>query len=361
MSEKTRILFISRAYPPILGGIENQNYEIAKALSEIAEVKIIANKKGRIFLPFFAPYALIKALLLFRKYDVLLLGDGVLGIIGWILKIFYKKPVISIVHGLDLTYKMPLYQKLWIGFFIKKLDKLIAVGNQTIKEGVARKMPEEKFVFIPNGVDTEKFKRDKTRDISNLVIKEKSSERKIILTLGRLAKRKGVTWFINNVMRQLDKNIIYVVAGEGKDKRAIEKAVKKNDLQNRIKLLGNISNEEKLKLYNNVDVFIQPNIEVKGDMEGFGLVVLEAASCELPVVASNLEGLKDAIQNGQNGFLVKPYDSESYKKKIEYLLNDDGFRKKFGQRARKYTIENYSWEKIAGRYLEEIGKVISNR
>ena len=71
-----KILFISRAYPPVLGGIENQNYEIAKALSKIAEVKIIANKKGRIFLPFFAPYALVKALFLFRTYDVLLLGDG---------------------------------------------------------------------------------------------------------------------------------------------------------------------------------------------------------------------------------------------------------------------------------------------
>jgi len=356
-----KILFISRAYPPVLGGIENQNYEIAKALLEISEVKIIANTRGKKFLPFFFPYAFLKALFLFRKYDALLLGDGVLGIVGWLLKIFYKKPVISIVHGLDLTYKLPLYQKLWVGFFIKKMDKLIAVGNQTIQEGVARKIPKEKFVFIPNGVDTEKFKRNEIKEISKLIIQEKSGNQKIILTLGRLAKRKGVAWFINNVLPKLDKDIIYIVAGEGADKKAIEEAARKNNFQNRVKLLGNISDEKKFKLYNSVDIFVQSNIKVHGDMEGFGLVVLEAASCELPVIASDLEGLKDAIQNGQNGFLVEPYNSESYKKKIEYLLSDDDFRKKFGQRARQYTIENYNWKKIAGRYLEEIGLVISNQ
>jgi len=357
-----KILFISRAYPPTLGGIENQNYEIAKALSEIAEVKIIANKKGRIFLPFFAPYALIKTLFLFRKYDVLLLGDGTISIVGWFIKLFYKKPVLSIVHGLDINYNsaslgvwyekplIVLYQKLWVNIFLKKIDKLIAVGNETIKVGIKAGIPKEKFVFVPNGVDTEKFKGGDS----------KNNSKKIILTLGRLAKRKGVAWFVNNIMPTLNNNIIYIIAGEGEDEENIKEAIKKNNLQSKVKLLGNISDEEKLKLYNSADIFVQPNIKVKGDMEGFGLVVLEAASCELPVVASNLEGLKDAIQNGENGFLVEPYDSESYKKKIEYLLSNDDFRKKFGQRARQYTIENYSWKIIARRYLEEIGKVINN-
>ncbi len=355
-----KILFISRAYPPVLGGIENQNYEIGKALSEIAKVRIISNAYGKKFLPVFFPYALCKAFFLLPKYDILLLGDGVLGVIGWLLKIFHKKPVISIVHGLDLTYELPLYQKLWVGFFIKKLDKLIAVGHQTIKEGVIRKIPEEKFVFIPNGVDAEKIKKCGSGEIFKLAAKEKSKGHKIILTLGRLAKRKGVAWFINNVMPQLNKNIIYLIAGKGEDKENIKEAIIKNDLQDQVKILRNITDEEKLKLYSGADIFVQPNIKIKGDMEGFGLVVLEAAACEIPVLASNLEGLQDAIQNGKNGFLVKPYDSESYKKKIEYLLNDDEFRKKFGQRARQYVIEKYSWKKIAERYLKEIKLVIDN-
>ena len=88
---------------------------------------------------------------------MVLLGDAVLCPLGWILKIFYKKPVISIVHGLDLTYPLKIYQKLWIGFFVKKIDRLIAVGNETIRVGVIRGIPQKKFVFIPNGIDTKKF------------------------------------------------------------------------------------------------------------------------------------------------------------------------------------------------------------
>src|SRR4030066_657705 len=152
-----KILFISRAYPPTVGGIENQNYELSEWLPKIAEVKTLANARGKLFLPLFIPYAFTKALFLFRRYDAVLLGDGVLGIIGWKLKLFYKKPVILIVHGLDLTYRNFLYQKLWIGFFLKKMDRLIAVGNETIRAGMERTIPKDKFVFIPNGIDIEKF------------------------------------------------------------------------------------------------------------------------------------------------------------------------------------------------------------
>jgi len=74
--KNVKILFISRAYPPIVGGIENQNYELGKWLGRIADVKIIANTHGRKFLPLFAPYALLRAVLNISKYDVLLLGDG---------------------------------------------------------------------------------------------------------------------------------------------------------------------------------------------------------------------------------------------------------------------------------------------
>ena len=145
-----KILFISRAFPPITGGIENQNYELSVWLPKICTVKTIANTHGKFFLPIFLPYALIRALFLMRNYDAVLLGDGVLSILGWKLKFFSKKPIICITHGLDLTYKFWLYQKLWVGFFIKKMDGLLAVGNQTISAGIERGIPREKFI-ISNG------------------------------------------------------------------------------------------------------------------------------------------------------------------------------------------------------------------
>lgn len=353
-----KILFISRAYPPTVGGIENQNYELSVWLFKIAAVETIANTHGKKFLPLFLPYALFRALVSFKHYDVVLLGDGVLGIIGWFLKAFYKKPVICITHGLDLTYQSFFYQKFWVEIFIKKSDRLIAVGNETICVGVKRGIPENKFVFIPNGVDTEKNLGTYSKSDLEKVLGENLDTKKVILTSGRLAKRKGVAWFIDNVFSKLPENIIYVVAGDGPDKENIRKAIEKNNLSDRIKLLGYVTDEVRNILFNTCDIFVQPNIKIEGDVEGFGISVIEAGACKLPVISADLEGLKDAIKDNQNGLLVESGNTDMYVHKINVLLADDNYRKEFGEKARQFVIDNYSWDKIAKRYLEEIEKLV---
>lgn len=356
---KMKLLFISRAYPPVIGGIENQNYELAQSLPRYCELKTIINTKGKKFLPIFFPYALIKGLFIAPKCDAILLGDGVLSIVGWLLKIFTRKPVVSVVHGLDLTFKLALYQKLWVSFFIPKMDKLIAVGNTTIEEGVKRNIPKEKFTFVPNGVDPDKFFEKHTRDELEKITKLNLDGKKVLLTLGRLAKRKGVAWFVKNVVPKLNENITYVIAGDGIDKENIKKAISENKLEKKVKLYTSINEEEKKILYNTVDMFVQPNIKVEGDMEGFGLVVIEAASCERVVLASQLEGLRDAIIPGKNGFLAESENAEQYAKKINALMLEDDLRRDFGIQARKYVKENLSWEKIAEQYINEIKNTIA--
>jgi len=359
MRANTRILFISRAYPPVVGGMENQNYGLARHLSKIADVRIVANRHGKKILPFFLPYVSIRSLFLIRQFDVLLLGDGVLAIVGYLVKLFYgrTKKVVCVLHGLDITYSFWFYRWLWVGKFIPSLDKLTAVGNETIKQGTKRGIPEEKFVFIPNGVDPYKHIGNYSRSGLERVAGEKLEDKKILLTAGRLAKRKGVAWFVRNVMPRLDENIIYVVLGDGPDRKNIAKAVEEKKLDGRVKLLGYQPDETRDVCFNTADIFIQPNIRVPGDMEGFGISVLEATTCKLPVVVANTEGLKDAIKDGENGFLVESGNADAWLKTINELLADDDFRKKFGEKARRYTIENYSWEKIAKKYLEEIQEV----
>ncbi|MCX6763752.1 MAG: glycosyltransferase family 4 protein [Candidatus Moranbacteria bacterium] len=354
----TKILFISRAYPPIVGGIENQNYELHQWLAKIAEVKSIINKRGKFFLPLFIPYAIWRALFLMWKYDVVLLGDGVLAFIGWKLKFLTKKPVICVIHGLDLTYKMKIYQWFWVKCFIKKMDRLIAVGHETIKIGVKKGIPEDKFVFIPNGVDPAKCPGNYTREDLQQVLKTNLGDKKVILTSGRLVKRKGVAWFVREVLPKLPENIIYAVSGDGPDFANISRTVEEKKLSDRVEMLGYVSDKVRNILFNTCDVFVQPNIKIEGDVEGFGISVIEAASCRIPVIASNLEGLKDAIKDGENGFLVESGNSEAWTGKIKEILVDDNFRREFGIKASRYVMENYSWEKIAQRYLEEIEKVV---
>ena len=351
-----KILFISRTYPPIIGGIEKQNHDIAKSLAAISEIKILANTKGGIFLPFFAIYAFFYALFHLKSFDVVLLGDGALSILGYFLKYFTRKPVAAIVHGLDLTYPNNLYQNFWLKIFIKKLDILIAVGNETIRQGVSRNIPAKKFILVPNGV----FVNEKLPQHSRYELQQTFGIQPtgpILLTLGRMVQRKGVAWFIENVVQDLA-DVQFIIAGDGPERQKIIDIIDKYELSGRVFYLGNVSEQIKEMLYCTADLFIQPNIKVKGDMEGFGLVVLEAASYGLPVIASRLEGLQDAIVDGKNGILVDEKNADAYKEKILHLLQDKNMAKEFGRNAREFVSNNFSWEIIARKYYALLQELI---
>jgi phosphatidylinositol alpha-1,6-mannosyltransferase len=366
-----KIIFVSHTFPPTVGGVETQNFELSRWLSKITPTTTIANTKGRKFLPFFAVYALLKTLWLLPKHDAVLLGSGMLSILGWIIKLFSNKPVLSVVHGLDINYNSSslgvwyekilifIYQSLWTKLFLPKIDKLIAVGNETIAIGIAAGIAKEKFVFIPNGVDTEKNLMECTKTDLEKIIGKTTENKKILMTSGRLARRKGVAWFITNVMPKLEEDFLYIVAGSGPDKKNIEQAIKKTNLEDRVLMLGYIPDEQRNILWATADLFIQPNIKVSGDLEGFGISVIEAGSCKLPVLASNIEGLKDAIKEGKNGFLVEHENAEAYVEKINALFAQGSPKKVYGQAVRDFVIENYSWDKISYQYLKEIQDVIS--
>lgn len=355
-----RILFISRAYPPIVGGIENQNYALSTWLKKHGEVTVIANRFGKKFLPIFLPYTLIRTLVCARRFDAILLGDGVLSIVGWAAKIFYpKKAILSVVHGLDITYPFLLYQALWVHVFLPKLDRLIAVGNETIATGTAHGIPKEKFEFVPNGIDPRAhYNPNYTRRDLEGVIGELKKDTAVLLTSGRLARRKGVAWFIRNVLPLLPNNVIYVVAGDGSDRANIRTAIEETRLFERVKLLGYVSDRTRDILMNTSDIFIQPNIPVSGDIEGFGITPIEASSCGTPVVVSRLEGLRDAFTDGKNGILAEPENAADWQKKIQHLLSDTNERKAFGERARQYTARHFDWKNIAACYAGIIQEAV---
>jgi phosphatidylinositol alpha-1,6-mannosyltransferase len=327
-------------------------------LAKKAEVKLLANKK-RWLIPFFLLSASVYAVFNAKKYDVILLGSCILGNVGWIAKKITGKPVIAVAHGLDLTFPNLFYQKLWINIFLQKIDRFIAVGNETVRIAKEKGIPTEKISFIPNGIDGKKLIGNYTRADLEKILGEFAENKKIILTSGRLVKRKGVAWFLENVLPQLPENIVYLIAGDGPDKKNILQTIEKNNLQKRTRVLGRVSEETKKILLHTSDLFVQPNIKVPGDMEGFGISVIEAVFCKIPVLVSDLEGLKDAIINEQNGFLVKSENTEAWTEKINQLLSDDNFRREFGNQAKQYVAQNFSWEIIAQRYLMEIKNTVN--
>ena len=358
--EKTKILFISHTFPPIVGGVESHNYELSTWLAKQADVKLIVNKK-RWLIPFFLVYSAIYAAFSAKKYDVIVLGSCLLCNVGWFVKKLIRKPVIAVAHGLDLTFKNFFYQKLWINIFLQKMDKIITVGNETVRIAKEKGISEDKIVFIPNGVDTEKHLVSATKNDLEKIIGQSTHNKKILLTSGRLAKRKGVAWFISNVMPKLDEDFLYIVVGDGLDKENIKNAIKNTNLENLVITLGYIPDKQRNILFNTADLFLQPNIKIHGDMEGFGISVIEAGACRLPVLASDIEGLKDAVKEGQNGFLVESGNTDAFVQKINELFSQGNPREIFGEKVREYIVQNYSWEHIFQKYLAEIEKTINNK
>lgn len=365
-SSTPRILFISRAFPPILGGIENQNAGIAQYLQKETEVLTLANTRGKSFLPIFLPWVTLRALFLTRRYDAVLLGDGVLAPIGALLSICYpKKKFFSIIHGLDITFaqKKSLLGRIYRAINIpslRMLNSLIMVGNETIEQAVNAGIDRSRCVFIPNGIAPNALHKHIERKELDAILGISTKNKKIILRVGRYVRHKGVLWFLENVLPRLPKEYIFVaaggvpitkIAGDHNIYPLCQKAVQKLQLTKRVFLLKNISQKELQILFNTCDLYVSPNIPVPGSLEGFGINLLEASSCGKTVLASNHEGLKDAIHEGKNGFLLAPGDDEAWINKIEEIGNKTKFLHTFGESARRYTNEHFSWKKIARKYF----------
>ncbi len=347
-----RFLCLSRAYPPVIGGIERQNYELFTSLAAMAEVKIIANRHGKKNLPFFLPLVLLRALVLLPKYDAILLGDGMLSIIGWFIKLLSNKKVVCIIHGLDVTFPNHIYQRLWIRRFMPRIDLFIAVSEETRRECIRRGLPAEKVEVVPNGVNLRDFYCDPDKSDLTALLGVANENKRIILTVGRLVRRKGVAWFIASVMPKLPEEVIYLVVGEGEDRPAIEHAIMENHLDDRVVLLGHADEDQKKQLYAIADLYIQPNIQVAGDIEGFGLVVLEAGASCTWVIAAKLEGLQEAVMDGKNGILVEAGNEDEFVQEINKYLLDVALRNRLGKEARIFVGERFEWYRIAQRYFD---------
>ncbi|EDK72269.1 glycosyl transferase, group 1 [candidate division TM7 genomosp. GTL1] len=353
-----KILFIARRFPPSVGGMQRFAFDLAQSLEAKEDMRRITWGGSNKWLPIVIPVLFFRALwrlTIDPSYTLLHIQDVLLSPVGWLLHVLSGKPFIVVAHGLDVTYENGLYQKV-IPWFLRRASAIISISQATADEVVKRGIKPERSHVIPLGIidEFENVPRDRKRVAAKLGMPE-LKDKKILLTVGRLMKRKGVAWFIYEVLLELtqqDPSILYLVVGEGSERKAIEAAIMKQGMQEYARLLGEIDDEARNLLYKNADIFVMPNIKVPGDMEGFGRVAHEAAVAGTTVVASSLEGIADALADGKNGILLPTGDKKAYITKLAGLLGTPKKLEKFGTQARTYTLKNFGWGSIAKRYLE---------
>lgn len=355
-----KILCITRKYPPQIGGMENFSYNLLTGLEKIEGVKTktISLGKTQKHLIWFFPYACVYVLLNAAKYDVIFIGDAVLCFAGILSKMVSPgtKRIIN-VFGLDLTFKNPLYQFYLKLFYEKCSDLYISISKGT--DEVLHKRGIGNSIIITPGVPVGNMSA-KTEDKTVFKLKYHIPEDHLVmLTVGRLVKRKGVEWFIRNVMPQIkDEKISYFVIGDGKERDNIRYAWEQCSASSNVHLLGKVDQEVLNDFYRYSDLFIMPNVVVEGDKEGFGIVAAEASMAGLIVLAAGIEGIQDAISDGKNGYLLKSEDAEGFKEKIMDIYNNyekyDHMRKVFAS----YTQKHYNWDYICEQYVLAIKRLL---
>jgi len=177
----------------------------------------------------------------------------------------------------------------------------------------------------------------------------------LLLTVGRQVKRKGHQWFIEEVLGKIRSDVAYLIIGDGPEHENIKAARENSPLKQKIIIAGKQPDSILNAAYAAADLFVMPNIPVEGDMEGFGIVLLEANRAGVPAVASDLEGIKDVIVQGVNGYRIPDGDADAFAEKVDYVLSTE--LETLSEKAESYVEETFSWKSVVNRYLEFLKSV----
>ena len=227
-------------------------------------------------------------------------------------------------------------------FFSKYIDHMFAVSRDNAKKIENRY--NRKVNILYNGVNVDIFKPNEY--YRNFLRKKFNLEnKKVLISVGRIVGWKGYQLVIK-ALKEL-KDFHYVLIGNGEYLEELKKLSKKLNVEKRILFLGAIENKELWKYLNIGDIFIQPSI----GHEAFGITIIEAMACNLPVVASKNGGIKDIIKEGENGYMFEINNIEQMIEKI-FLT----YKNKNNLLPREYVKTYFTWKNTVSTLLKEVKK-----
>ena len=277
------------------------------------------------------------------------------GLISLILKFKYGSKFVLYIHGRELIAYKRMKEKLLFNIVFRYADIVISNSNYTKDLAVNFGCPKDKLHVINLGSDLNLFyPKDSVSKI-----KEKFNipeNHKIILTISHLLPRKGNDMVLKALTKVFEKfpNLTYLIGGRGDYQRELEKIVFEKKLSKNVRFIGFIKDDEINNIMNACDVFVMPNREEEGDVEGYGIVFMDANACGKPVVGGRSGGVTDAIIDGKNGVLVDPYSVVDIAKKIIYLLENPEYAKELGQNGLNLVRNERNWNIITDKIFNKI-------
>lgn len=349
-SIKKNIVIVTSEFPPQPGGIGNHAYNLALYLAKenyvvqvIADQRSEAGEEEAIFdqsLPFDVirikrqnwrlRMYLKRIYVTYQSFKdasyVLATGKFSLWNVAFI-RLFNKKQIVAIVHGSEVNFKPFLLRKS-IDIALKKFDIIIAVSNYT-KQLIFRLNRNVKV--IPNGIDIAHWQ---TGNLPSLAVKGNP----ILTTVGRVSSRKGQLNVIKHLPELLKyfPELHYHCIGIPTEVDAFLKIANQLQVQSHVTFHGSLESIAMKQILSKTDIFVMLSSEsVTGDVEGFGIAILEANALGIPAIGSKGCGIEDAIKSGNSGILIDANDTLQFKRGIENIL----------QAKASYQDESINWAK----------------
>jgi glycosyltransferase involved in cell wall biosynthesis len=276
------------------------------------------------------------------RADLVICGHLYLLPIAWILARSRGARLALIIHGLEAWAPS---RHPWTNRLAGTVDTFIAVSRFSAERFTAwSKVPMDRAFVLPNCVDLDHFRLQR-RD-STLAERYGLASSKVILTVGRLASAERYKGFdqVIELMPQLlmrFPTLKYLIVGEGDDRARLEAKAEALGVSDKVVFAGRISETEKVAHYNLADAYVMPSTG-----EGFGIVLIEAAACGVPVVGSRVDGSREALLDGRLGRLVDPGNSHELLEAITAVLEHGPCRRRID------AIATFSTQKFRARVAD---------
>ena len=354
------------AYPPDASGISHSAYQIGQLLAKRHQVDTFAPQTIKPWLEYGHGSFLPQLLWRLRDYDCIYLHYPFFGTaeIIWLFRLFSRRTKLIIHYHMDVknlglfTKILSLPSRLIRYSLLKRAEIIVSASLDYISESEIKKYYRrhpEKFREIPFGVDLERFQLKainqptenkliaKTKEIIHYVndkfIKKNRIDLLFVGGLDRAHYFKGVNILLEALASLTPPNWQLTIVGCGDLQPRYEALAANLGIDKKIIFAGKLDEAGLVRAYQNADLFVLPSIN---NNEAFGLVLTEALACGVPVIASDLPGVRRVFANYQEGLLIEPGSVFDLKKKLEFIFTNDELRRSMTLAARRLAEEKYS-------------------
>ena len=310
---------------------------------------------SKIQFPFFILSMFLRARKIVKKCDIIHAQWALSAFVGIFLKKIYKKSIILTESGAsaNIAVKGTLLKRVLM-WTLKNCNFITANNEDQIKLFKRLGIKKDKLKAVFNGIDTVKFKprnKDLTKSKLNL-----PKNKRIILFVGWLIKRKGCKYLISSLNRLRKKypNLILLIVGEGNLSFKLKQQVIRYNLEEQVYFIGPKTPQEIPSYMNAADIFVLPSLS-----EGRPNVVGESMAAGTPTIATAVNGTSEFIEDGKDGFLIRPKEVGELTKALDTLLRNKELSNKFSINSRKSIIrKKLNWDSCAKNYIKIYTKLI---